>query len=304
MKIVLVGAGGSGISNIAHLLYDLGYANLLAIDSAESQQTQALAKKGIPLIIGHGQYQIQPDDLVIYSEATVNSPEIQSAFELKLTQQQPLKIWNYFQFLGEISKYFRTVGFAGTNGKSSSTALAIYTARQLIPELGLGIIGALVPDFDNKSYYFNQEKKSEFRQLFDAIFSGKKIPYELIKKRYFFIEACEYKRHFLNLDLEYLLVTNIELDHTDYFTDSADYTSAYVQMLQKTHEKALILPNLNEEKIQTDPKTTVIPISHWKLDHIRGPHTDQNASLVAGLLQQLNPALTQTTIEQAMQPFK
>ncbi|MEI7918810.1 MAG: hypothetical protein WCH65_00950 [bacterium] len=49
-------------------------------------------------------------------------------------------ILNYFQFLGEISKYFTTVGFTGTNGKSSSTALAIHTAKKLVPDFGLGIL--------------------------------------------------------------------------------------------------------------------------------------------------------------------
>jgi UDP-N-acetylmuramate-alanine ligase len=42
-------------------------------------------------------------------------------------------VLNYFQFLGEISKYFTTVGFTGTNGKSSSTALAIHTAKKIMP---------------------------------------------------------------------------------------------------------------------------------------------------------------------------
>ncbi|MDO4713253.1 MAG: Mur ligase domain-containing protein [bacterium] len=112
MKIVLVGAGGSGISNLAYILDELGYTNLLAIDGYESQITQALRDKGIPLIIGHGKYELQPDDILIYSEAVVESPEVQTAFRLKLEHQQPLKIWNYFQFLGEMSKYFRTVGFS------------------------------------------------------------------------------------------------------------------------------------------------------------------------------------------------
>ena len=38
---------------------------------------------------------------------------------------------NYFQFLGEISKYFTTIGITGTNGKSSTTALTIYGAKDL-----------------------------------------------------------------------------------------------------------------------------------------------------------------------------
>lgn len=135
MNIVLVGAGGSGLSNISHILYDLGYTNLVAIDGFESQITQSLKNRGIKVQIGHGKYQVKADDILIYSEAVKDSPEVQEAFELKLTQQQPLKIWNYFQFLGELSKYFRTVGFAGTNGKSSSTSLAITTAKKLFPEL-------------------------------------------------------------------------------------------------------------------------------------------------------------------------
>ncbi|NOZ43680.1 MAG: hypothetical protein GXP45_00640 [bacterium] len=48
--------------------------------------------------------------------------------------------------MGEVSKYFRTIGVIGTNGKSSTTALALVTAKDLLPEFGLGIVGALVPD--------------------------------------------------------------------------------------------------------------------------------------------------------------
>ena len=260
MKIVLVGAGGSGISNLAYILQELWYDNLLAIDGFESQITQALEKNGIKTLIGHWQYQIKPDDIVIYSEAVVNSPEVQSAFQLKLTNQQPLKIRNYFQFLGEMSKYFRTVGFSGTNGKSSSSALAITTAKKLIPQLGIGIVWALIPDFDSKSYYLNQEKKSEFRLLFDAIFTGRQVPYHLIKQRYFFLEACEYKRHFLNLDLEKLAITNIELDHTDYYQDLEDYTSAYLQMIDKTSHEVFVLKNLEQEAITSNPKTKILSV--------------------------------------------
>jgi hypothetical protein len=52
---------------------------------------------------------VKADDIVIYSEATKDSLEVQNALELKKKEHQPLKIWNYFEFLGELSKYFRTV---------------------------------------------------------------------------------------------------------------------------------------------------------------------------------------------------
>lgn len=118
--------------------------------------------------------------------------------------------------------------------------MALIAAKKLLPDFGLGIVGALVPDLDNQSYYLEQEKKSEFRQMFDAIFTGKKIPFPLIKKYRFFIEACEYKRHFLHLDLEYLLITNIELDHTDYYTDIKDYCSAFLALATKSRHTLIL----------------------------------------------------------------
>ncbi|MBQ9553981.1 hypothetical protein IJU97_03340 [bacterium] len=72
---------------------------MIAIDGFESQITRALENKGIPVKIGHGNYEIKEDDIVIYSEAVKDSPEVQSAFKLKKEKHLPLKIWNYFEFL-------------------------------------------------------------------------------------------------------------------------------------------------------------------------------------------------------------
>lgn len=308
MHIVIVWAGWSWISNLAHIIRDLGYTNLIAIDGFESQITRALENKGIPVKIGHGNYEIKEDDIVIYSEAVKDSPEVQSAFKLKKEKHLPLKIWNYFEFLWELSKYFRTVWIAGTNGKSSSTALAIVTWRELIPDLGLWIVWALVPDLGNMSYYLKNDKIPEFRQLFDFIFSGKKLPYELIKKYYFFLEACEYKRHFLHLDLEYLLITNMELDHTDYYKDWEDYRSAFLAMNTNTKKETLVLEVSENNTVNTDfswfKNIKTLPITHHNLDHVWGKHTDCNASLVLWLFQVLRPELSKEVIESVMKPFK
>ena len=307
MNIVIVWAGGSWISNLAHIIWDIGYKNIVWIDSQESQITEELKKKWIPMKIGHGKYQVKADDIVIYSEATKDSPEVQNALELKKKEHQPLKIWNYFEFLGELSKYFRTVWIAGTNGKSSSTGLAITVWKKLVPDLGLGIVWALVPDLWNKSYYLADAHKEEFKTLFDFIFSWRKLPYELIKKYYFFLEACEYKRHFLHLDLEYLLITNIELDHTDYYKDMDDYRLAFKQMNQKTKKLTLVLENKNNT-VQSDfsgfEKIKEIPITHHNLDNIWWKHVDCNVSLVEWLFKELDPSLTSEKLEEEMKPFR
>jgi len=74
---------------------------------------------------------------VIYSESAAQSDEVLEARAVMKAKKYPMIILNYFQFLGEISKYFVSVGIAGTNGKSSTTALAIATAKKSLPDFGM-----------------------------------------------------------------------------------------------------------------------------------------------------------------------
>jgi UDP-N-acetylmuramate--alanine ligase len=46
---------------------------------------------------------------------------------------------------------------------------------------------------------------------------------------YFIIEACEYRRHFLNYAPLFLVITNIELDHPDYFRNIDDVAEAFAE---------------------------------------------------------------------------
>ncbi|GHV21538.1 hypothetical protein FACS1894176_06490 [Bacteroidia bacterium] len=134
------------MSNIVGILRDLGFKNLIGVNDTPSQLTERLEQQGIQ-IFPHGKYQVNPEDAVIYSSATEGSPEVQEAKRLKKEEHTPLLLWDYFEFLGEMSKYFRTIGFTGTNGKSSSSAMAITVAKEILPDFGIGIVGALVPDF-------------------------------------------------------------------------------------------------------------------------------------------------------------
>ena len=62
------------------------------------------------------------------------------------------------------------------------------------------------------------------------------------ESEYFVVEACEYKRQFLDrAPAPYIsVVTNIELDHTDYYKDIVDYSSAFSEFLSNT-QKAIVI---------------------------------------------------------------
>lgn len=276
------------MSGVAWLLHDLWYTNLVCIDGFKSELTEKLEKKWLKVIIGHNKYEPNLDDVIIYSEAVVDSPEVTKARALAHENKKIMPIINYFQFLGEISKYFITVGFAWTNGKSSTTAMAITTGKDTIPNLWIGILGALVPQLDNESYYLNANHKNEIKSIFDFILTGKiaKMPEtKQIKSLYFFVEACEYKRHFLNLDLDYSIITSLELDHTDYYKDMDDYLDAFNTLADRTKQKILIPENLKFEH----EKIIKVPIKKIPFEHVRWTYNDANGSLVLALLKTLEP---------------
>lgn len=293
-NIVLIWAGGTGMSGVAGILHDLWYTNLVCIDANQSQLTDNLKKKWIKVIIGHGKYEVNIKDAIIYSEAVANSVEVLESRKLITKHQLMMFRMNYFQFLGEISKYFTTIGITGTNGKSSTTALALYAAQDL-PEFGLGILGALVPDFDNESFLINPNHKSEIKWIFNHIFTGK--PKSNIdgkmKDLVFVVEACEYKRHFLNLDMDYAAITSMEFDHADYYKDFDDYKSAFTEMLTKLRHKAIVLAGFLErfpEFLPYADKIEEIQEKSHNFEHIFGPHVNKNASLCDSLISKINPA--------------
>ena len=285
-NIVFVWAGGSWLSNLVWILWDLWFHNLIWIDEQESQITQQLQEKWVK-IFKHWKYQVKSDDAVIYSAATKWSPEVLKIFELKKSEHKPLLIWDYFQFLWEMTKYFKSIWFTGTNWKSSSSAMWIYIASNCLSNFWIWIVGALVPDFGGKSYMLNLKHKDELKNIFDYIFTWKKLDYSLVKKYYFLLESCEYQRHFLNLNLDEAIITSLELEHTDYFKDWDDYQNAFLEMIWKTKDCVYCLKDLNSEKILNNNKVKIVNKEWFDMHFVWWEHQQANASLVCELLKWL-----------------
>jgi UDP-N-acetylmuramate--alanine ligase len=58
--------------------------------------------------------------------------------------------------------------------------------------------------------------------------------YTEIQAENFVIEACEYKRSFLQYRPYITVITNIDLDHLDYYHDLTDYLSAFQSLVDQT----------------------------------------------------------------------
>lgn len=216
-NIYLVGIGGIGMSALAQLLAHRG-ARVGGSDREESPVTMMLAEKGIAVSIGHDSCSIPAHcELLIYSDA-VPSENLERA----RAREMGIPELSYFEALGEISAGVRTIAVAGTHGKTTTTGM-LAKILQRADKKPTAIVGSIVRDF-NANFLAGKDDL-------------------------FVIEACEYRDHLLKLSPEILVITNIELDHTDYFPDLAALKETFRTAALRVPEHGFIV---------TDPHDPVI----------------------------------------------
>ena len=200
MKYFLVGIKGTGMSALAQILDGLGY-EVEGSDKPDHFFTeQALLDKGIK-IYEFNKDNIKEDMVIIQGNAFKDTHE-----EIVRANELGLKIYSYQDMVGKLTKMFETITIAGCHGKTTTTAMLSHVLKNITGCNYLIGDGTGYADKDNK---------------------------------YFALEACEYKRHFLNYKPYYAIITNIELDHIDYYKDIDDVVSAY-QEYARLAEKMVI----------------------------------------------------------------
>ncbi|MBN1373722.1 hypothetical protein JW962_00050 [Candidatus Dojkabacteria bacterium] len=171
--------------------------------------------KGIAYPGGHNEKYITPEiDLVVYPNGPIpGNPECEK------TEKLGIPAITVGQLTGILTKDLKVIAIAGTHGKSTTTALATWLLWQLDqePNYVIGGKGDVILDV-NKNWNVNPESK------------------------YFIVEACEYKRQFLDRAPSPFIsvITHIDLDHTDYYKDQSDYNDAFVEFLGNTKDTVII----------------------------------------------------------------
>lgn len=176
MKYYCIGIKGAGMSTLANILHDLGNEVTGYDDSKHYKFTEeGLNKRNIKIF--YEPHEIDKDTIVTYSKAfDINHKEIKRVRELGL------KIMDYNQVVGEITKLFETVGVSGTHGKTTTSLL----------------ISHIINNTLGCSY-----------------FVGDGTGYANKKDKVFVIESDEYNKHFLAYHPHIAIITNVELDHTE-----------------------------------------------------------------------------------------
>lgn len=198
------------MSALAQVSAQVEGAVITGSDVSERFFTDAVLERANIPVLSFSPSNVESADIVVASAAyTEEHPEISRAKEMNIP------IFSYPQFLGRLMSKKRGISVSGTHGKTTTTAMIglVLIQAGIDPTI---VVGSDVPSIGGNAY------------------SG--------KGDFFLAESCEYRRHFLNYSPEYLLITNIEFDHPDYFKDLDDVISAFCELAQKVpaHGKIFI----------------------------------------------------------------
>lgn len=277
--IFFTGIGGIGMSALAQLLTERG-DSVSGSDREESPITEMLIGKGIEVYIGQKEEHIfEGIDLLVYSDAVPeNNPERARARALGITEL------SYFEMLGTVSATKRTVAVAGTHGKTTTTGMLtkILSDANTHPQ---AIIGSIVRDFGS-NYLSSGESESDV----------------------FIVEACEWKRHFLSLSPEMLVITNLEFDHTDYFDDLADVQDAFASLIAKVPSHGAIITDTEHPAIAPLLQKTEARIIDYMKEPVypltlKGEFNEMNARAAAAAAKTILPTITMTALNRSLESF-
>ncbi len=228
--IHFIGIGGIGISAIARMFLHEGKI-VSGSDVAESEVTEGLRKVGALIFLNQRAENVPNDcDLVIYSIAiTPDNPEFAEA------KRRGLAMISYPEALGVISKEKYTIAISGTHGKTTTTAMIakIMTDAGLDPTV---IVGSFLLDADSRG--LKTRIHADEKTMRTNFIAG--------KSKYLVVEACEYRRSFLNLHPKILAITNIDADHLDYYKDLDDIKSAFAELTAKLPANGVLINDFNK----------------------------------------------------------
>ena len=128
-KIFFLGIGGSGMSGLAEVLFNLGY-EVSGSDLIDSAVTKRLKSLGIDVRIGHEANNVISQDMIVKSTA-IGEENV----ELMKAQKLGLPILKRAELLSSLMNMKRSVAIAGTHGKTTTTSIlaSIMTEAMLDP---------------------------------------------------------------------------------------------------------------------------------------------------------------------------
>tara|TARA_R100001143_G_scaffold53522_1_gene49018 strand:- start:22133 stop:23548 length:1416 start_codon:yes stop_codon:yes gene_type:complete len=218
--IHMVGIGGIGMSGMAEILLHRGY-KVSGSDQSESETTDRLKELGATIFVGHDASNIKNADVVVYTSA-VKATENEETREA-IAQQIP--VIKRSEMLAELMRMKYGIGIAGTHGKTTTTSMTGHVIQDGLFDPTI-IVGGRVHSFDKTNAVVGKG---------DIII----------------VEADEYDRTFLKLTPNIAVITNIEAEHLDIYSDLSDVKHAFTEFANKVPFYGAVIVCLDDPEVRS-----------------------------------------------------
>jgi UDP-N-acetylmuramate--alanine ligase len=217
-NIHFVGIGGIGMSGIAEVLLNLGYA-ISGSDLSQSDITQRLASLGATIFTGHDASHLSDADVAVTSTAVkTNNPEVLEA------HRRGIPVIPRAEMLAELLKMKFSIAVSGSHGKTTTTSMVatVLAHGGLDPTMVIG----------GKLASIGSNAKMGDGEVIVA-------------------EADESDGSFLKLSPSLAVITNIDLEHLDYYRNIEDIKEAFLQFANIVPFYGSTILCLDDENVKT-----------------------------------------------------
>ena len=212
------GIGGIGMSGLAEVLLELGYP-VSGSDLRTTPITDRLAAKGARIIEGHAAENLGEAKAVVVSSAVrADNPEVMEA------RRRGLPVIPRGELLAELMRLKFGIAVAGSHGKTTTTSMvaAILNHAGMDPTV---VVGGRV-----------------------GMMGGANA--RLGKSDYLVVESDESDGSFLKLAPIVAIVTNIDREHLDHYSDIAEIRRAFAEFVNKVPFYGVAILCLDDENVQ------------------------------------------------------
>jgi len=217
-RLHFVGIGGIGMSGIAEVLLNLGYA-VTGSDLKASDVTRRLESLGGQVFVGHDAAHVTAVDVVVISSAVKrDNPEVVEA------RRRKIPIIPRAEMLAELMRLKYGVAIAGSHGKTTTTSMAahVLAAAGLDPT---AVVGGKVNSFGSNA--------------------------KLGRGEYMVVEADESDGSFLHIPPTIAIVTNVDPEHLDHWKTVEALRRGFVDFVNRVPFYGLAILCIDHPGVQS-----------------------------------------------------
>ena len=229
-KYHFVGIGGAGMSGLAAVML-AGGVRVSGSDLQENKEILQLRRAGAHIHMGHDPYSLDSkiDGVIVSSAIGEENAEVRAA------RQQEVPVLRRLHALATVLRGYRSIGVAGTHGKTTTTAMA----ATILSEVGKDpsyLVGAHCPGLGGNS--------------------------RLGQGECFVTEIDESDGLFLALHPSIGVVNNIGRDHLNTYRTLSTIKESFAQYVSQSEKAVLAIDNANVHEIAMQfPKAFTVGMS-------------------------------------------